>query len=345
MKLKHDISIVLPAYNEESIIEKNVKILVEYLKTLNDKYNWEIVIVNDGSSDNTGILADKLAKKHTKIQVIHHFINLNLGHALRTGFRHAHGEGIIVMDLDLSYSPDHIERMADILFDKHADIVIASPYMPGGKCTAVPKKRLMMSKLMNRMIRSSTPGKIYTVTGMVRAYKAEFIKNVSLKTSGYQINPEIIQKAIILRARILEIPAHLDWSEQKDKENKRNSKLKVIKNIYGGLMTCFIFRPYVYFMGAGLLVLIVSLYIIGWIFYHTITLMPELSIETDYFDDKFSYALGVVFQNRPHAFLVGGFTFVVSVLILGIGFLSLQTKRYFDELFHLGTYNRSKKGY
>jgi len=341
MKIKHDISIVLPAYNEESIIEKNVLIIADYLTKLNEKYNWEIVIVNDGSRDETGILADKLAKKHSNIKVIHHHVNLNLGHALRTGFRHAQGEVIIVMDIDLSYSPDHIERMADTLFHEHADVVIASPYMPGGKCTAIPRKRLMMSKLMNRIIRFSTPGKIYTVTGMVRAYRAEFIKNISLKTSGYQINPEIIQKAIILRARLLEIPAHLDWTGQNSKENKRSSKLKVIKNIYGGLMTCFIFRPYIYFMGVGLLVLLVSLYIIGWIFYHTITLMPELTIETDYFDDKFSYALGVVFQNRPHAFLVGGFTFVVSVIILGIGFLSLQIKRYFDELFHQGTYSRS----
>jgi len=343
MKLKPQISVILPAYNEESIIEKNVNILVDYLKSIADKYDWEIVIVDDGSNDGTGALADKLAKKHSRITVLHHHVNLNLGHALRTGFANAQGDGIVVMDLDLSYSASHIERMADALFHEHADIVIASPYMPGGKVTGVPKKRLILSKVLNRIIKSSIPGKISTVTGMVRAYKSEFIKNVSLKTSGYQINPEIIQKAIILRARIIEIPAHLDWSGQNSKENKRSSKLRVIKNIYGGLMTCFIFRPYIYFMGAGLLVLIVSLYIIGWIFYHTITLMPELTIEADYFDDKFSYALGIVFNNRPHAFLVGGFTFVVALLILGIGFLSLQIKRYFDELFHLGTYRHKSK--
>jgi len=344
MKPKPRISVILPAYNEESIIEKNVNIIVDFLESITHKYDWEIVIVDDGSEDKTGELSDTIAQKNTNIRVLHHHVNLNLGRALRTGFANAKGEGIIVMDLDLSYSVSHIEKMADTLFHEHAEIVIASPYMSGGKVTGVPKKRLILSKIINKIIKLSIPGKISTVTGMVRAYKSEFIQNVSLKTSGYQINPEIIQKAIILRARIVEIPAHLDWSGQNNKENKRTSKLRIIKNIYGGLMTCFIFRPYIYFMGAGLLVLIISLYIIGWIFYHTITLMPELSIEADYFDDKFSYALGIVFNNRPHAFLVGGFTFVVALLILGIGFLSLQIKRYFDELFHLGTYHhRSKK--
>ena len=339
---KHDISIILPVYNEESIIEENVNLLIDYLETITQHFNWEIIIVNDGSDDQTGNIANQLAERYDKIKAFHHYKNLNLGHALRTGFRNAQGEGIIVMDIDLSYSPNHIKKMADVLFHEHADVVIASPYMPGGKTTAVPRRRLFLSKMVNRIIRFSLKGNIYTFTGMVRAYKSEFIKNVNLKSSDYQINPEIIFKARILRARMIEIPAHLDWSGLNGKENKRISKLKVRKNIYAGLMTCFIFRPYMYFLTVGFLLLIVSLYIIGWIFYHTVTLMPEITMETTYFDDKFSYALGVVFQNRPHAFLVGGFTFVVAIIILGIGFLSLQTKRYFDELFHLGTYTNRK---
>ena len=343
MESPNTISILLPAFNEETILKQNVSKLISYLQTLEEKYNWEILIINDGSVDRTGQLADQMAANNSRIRVFHHHVNLNLGHALRTGFSNAQGDGIIVMDLDLSYSPDHIRGLANTLFNEHADIVIASPYMPGGKSTGVPKIRLLLSKFVNRIMSMSVPGKIYTFTGMVRAYKADFIKNVNLKTKDYQINPEILYKAMILRARILEIPAHLDWTEQNHQKDKRTSKIKIGKNIYSGLSSCFIFRPYIYFMGAGFLVLLISLYVLGWIFYHTITLMPELSVETDYFDDKFSHAVGIVFNNRPHAFLVGGFSFVVSVIILGIGFLSLQTKRYFEELFHLGSFNQSKK--
>ena len=56
-----------------------------------------------------------------------------------------------------------------------------------------------------------------------------------------------------------------------------------------------------------------------------------------FFDDKFSEAVAEVYSKRPHAFLIGGFTFVAAIQFLGLGFISLQKKRYFDELFHLNS--------
>lgn len=341
MEDKKLISIVLPAYNEETIILKNTLVIVEYLKTLEARYDWEIIIVNDGSKDKTKELADKLAAENPKIKAVHHFVNRNLGHALRTGFAHSSGDCIVVLDMDLSYSPDHIEKLAGCLYCEMADVVIASPYMPGGKNTAVPFKRLILSKVVNRIMRLSAQEKFHTYTGMVRAYRSSFIKNIDLKTKDYEINPEILYKAMILRARILEIPAHLDWSEQ-IKIEKRTSNIKVLKGIFSGLMSGFIFRPYIFFMMVGLIVLLVSLYIIAWIFVQTFQIMPDLVIDVNFIDDKFSYAVGEVFKRKPHAFLIGGFTFVVSLLFLGFGFLSLQIKRYFEELFHLGTPNKAK---
>jgi glycosyltransferase involved in cell wall biosynthesis len=336
MDTKHFISVIIPAYNEESILEENIQAIAGFLKEKTHKYQWEIIIVNDGSKDNTGKVAEEMAGRDANIKVTHHRVNKNLGHALRTGFSQASGEAIVVMDVDLSYSVDHIESLADTLFEEVADVVIASPYMPGGKSIAVPRLRLWMSKAVNRIMRMAAQEKYYTFTGMVRAYRAEFIKKVNLKTRDYEVNPEILYKAMILRARIREIPARLDWSAQKKKKN-RKSHLKVGRGIFSGFMSSFIFRPYIYFLAVGFITLVVSLYIIGWIFYHTITVMPELEIEVNYFDDRFSYALGRVFHERPHSFLVGGFTFVVSLLFLGIGFISLQSKRYFEELFHLVT--------
>lgn len=331
------ISIVLPAYNEEAIIVDNVHTIVEYLHTVENKYEWEVIIVDDGSKDKTGKLADSLAEENKKIRVVHHFVNKNLGHALRTGFTNARGEYIVVLDLDLSYSVDHVERLIDTITKECADIVIASPYMKGGKVTAVPFIRAFLSKVVNRFMRMAAQEKFYTFTGMVRAYRTEFINTVNLKTKDYEINPEILYKSMILRARIIEIPAHLDWSEQNKVKEKRSSSIKVIKGVFSGLMSGFIFRPYIFFLGVGFITFLVSMYIIGWIFYHTITLMPELNIDVNFIDDRFSYALAKVFQDRPHAFFVGGFAFVIAIQFLSLGFMSLQSKRYFEELFHLGS--------
>lgn len=100
------VSIILPAFNEESIIEKNVGQLYVYLKTLDDLYRWQVMIINDGSSDGTAAIADQLAETYDDLEVHHHIVNRNLGTALRTGFAHSKGDYVVVLDIDLSYSVD-----------------------------------------------------------------------------------------------------------------------------------------------------------------------------------------------------------------------------------------------
>jgi glycosyltransferase involved in cell wall biosynthesis len=215
------ITILLPCYNEEAILENNLNTVIKYLEDKSNKYKWEIVIINDGSKDRTGEIANCFDDKYENIRVIHHPTNLNLGNALKTGFKNAKGEIIVVLDIDLSYSTEHIEKMVDKLIETNSDIVIASPYMPGGKVTDVPFTRKMMSIWVNRFMRLAAQDKYHTYTGMVRAYRKDFIQTVNLKTKDYEINPEILYKGMILRARIIEIPAHLDWTEQNKFKGKR----------------------------------------------------------------------------------------------------------------------------
>ncbi len=338
MKEEPFVSIICPAYNEGAIIEESLVCICEYLQeNISPKYTWEIIIINDGSKDNTGNLAEKFAKEHENIHVIHHFANMNLGVAIKTGFANAKGEIIIVYDIDLSYSTDHIKMLLDSIIEQHADIVIASPYMKGGKTTNVPYNRKIMSKWANSYLSYASRQKIHTFSGMVRAYKASFIKNLSLKASTFEINTEIILKAQILRARIIEIPAHLDWTYQNKYSKTRFSGIKIRTGIFDGFFSGFIFRPYMFFIIPGLLLLLLSFYIIAWIIYNTYQIYPTIESSSKFFDDRFSAAVAHLFQRAPHAFLVGGFTLVVALQILGIGFLSLQNKRYFDESFYLGT--------
>lgn len=331
------ISLILPAFNEEAIFKKSLEIIISYLRSEESKYNWEILIINDGSSDNTGVLADKLAEKESGIRVIHHPVNLNLGRALQTGFKNAHGDIIVVLDIDLSYSVGHIGALVEKQLETDADIVIASPYMKGGRVSNVPFRRAVLSKCVNRFMRFAAQEKLNTFTGMVRAYKASFIKNLNLKTKDYEINPEILYKAMVLRANIVEIPAHLDWSFQNEAGNKRTSGMRLMQGFFSGLMSGFIFRPYVFFITFGVLLFLVALYIIVWIFINTFQAMPDIVIDPQFIDDRFSMAIGQVFNTRPHAFIVGGITLILSIQILSLGFLSLQSKRYFEELFHINS--------
>ena len=335
------ISVVAPCYNEEAILTVNINTIAKYLDSKSFKYDWEILIVNDGSKDKTGEIADNLASQRNNIRVIHHPTNLNLGNAMQTGFRNSKGEIIVVVDIDLSYAEDYIEQMVDKLIETSADIVIASPYMKGGKVTAVPFQRRIMSKWVNRFMSFAAQDKYYTFTGMVRAYRKSFIQTLNLKTRDYEIMPEIIYKSMILRAKIVEIPAHLDWTEQNKYAGQRTSSLRVLRSFFSGLMSGFIFRPYIFFMGIGTVLMLLSLYELIWLLYDTLNFLAKLHA-TSSPDSNFSYSLAAQFKSNPQTFLVGGITFIIAIQFLSIGFMSLQSKRYFEELFHLGTSLKKK---
>jgi glycosyltransferase involved in cell wall biosynthesis len=327
------VSILLPCYNEEAILAINIETIVSYLDSKDKKYKWEVLIINDGSKDETGKIADELAEKNKNIRVIHHPTNLNLGNALKTGFKNSKGDIIVVLDIDLSYSVDHIEQLVDKLVDTSSDVVIASPYMQGGKVTDVPFTRKIMSRWVNEFMRIAAQDKYHTYTGMVRAYRKDFINTVNLKTKDYEINPEILYKAMILRARVVEIPAHLDWTEQNKYKGKRRSSIKMLRGFFSGIMSSFIFRPYIFFLAIGAVLMLLSMYELIWLLVDTLSYISNATAVIP----TFSESLALQFKKNPQSFIVGGITFIASIQFLSVGFLSLQSKRYFEELFHLGT--------
>ena len=109
-KNKNTLSIILPCYNEEAILEQNVETIIQYLEATSN-FDYEVLIINDGSKDNTGKIANELEKKYQSIRVIHHPTNLNLGRALQTGFQNSKNDIIVVLDIDLSYSVEHINQL------------------------------------------------------------------------------------------------------------------------------------------------------------------------------------------------------------------------------------------
>lgn len=331
------VSLILPCYNEEAILRANLIVIIDYMVSKSHKYKWEILLINDGSKDKTGDIAEEFSRQDTKIRIIHHPTNLNLGNALKTGFYNALGDILVVLDIDLSYSVEHIERMVDKLIETSADIVVASPYMKGGKVTAVPFMREIMSKWVNKFMRIAAQEKYHTYTGMVRAYRRGFIRTLNLKTKDYEINPEIMYKAMILRARIIEIPAHLDWTEQNKYAGKRTSSIRVMRGFFSGIMSGFIFRPYIFFLGIGAILMFLSLYELIWLLVETLKGIVQIQNVPENYDNAFSYSLTLQFQLNPQTFLVGGITFLAALQFLGLGFLALQNKRYFEEIFHLGT--------
>lgn len=339
------VSIVVAAYNEESIIENSLHIISEYMDSLEAKYEWELIIVNDGSTDKTGAIAEDFVAGRDNVFVLHHMYNFRLGQALRFAFHRTRGDYVVVLDIDLSYSPEHIQRMLTKIRETNAKIVIASPYMPGGRVSNVPWLRKKLSAWANKFLsivvrRDGYSDKLTTITGMVRTYDGIFLRNLDLKAMDFDINMEIIYKSKILRARIIEIPAHLCWIAEKNVDSPakiRRSSLRIFASIFQSFLFGFLFSPFRFFILPGLMLLILSLYPISWTFIHTIKHFHRLSFLEGPLDHRFSEAIGAAFNQAPHAFIVGGVALLVAIQLVSLGFLALQKKRYFEELFHLGS--------
>ena len=217
------VSVVVPAYNEATLLAASLTRLHGYLCTLDDSYRWELVVVDDGSSDGTGALADEFAATHARVVVHHHHENAGLGGAVRTAFRCCTSDYLVMMDSDLSYAPDHIHPLLDTITATGASIIVTSPYRPDAKATGVPPSRLFTSRAANRVLALAAGGGLTTLTGMVRAYDGDFARSLDLEASGPTINCEILYRARERGAAVVEIPAHLDWSRLRLRGQDRRS--------------------------------------------------------------------------------------------------------------------------
>jgi hypothetical protein len=233
--------------------------------------------------------------------------------------------------------------MLEKMKTSRAKIVIASPYAKGGKTIGIPFVRRVLSKYANKFLcrmatRDFFSDKLTNITGMVRAYDGPFIRSLSLWAMDVDINPEIINKAKILRARIVEVPAVLDWTppaEGKPRVRSRISNVRLLRSVIQSLVSGFLFRPFLFYLFPGFVLLLVSLYPLYWALRHTIHFYIALGPKDLSFGFRLSEAISQAFQLAPHAFLVGGFSVMVAIQLISLGLLALQKKRYFAELFYL----------
>jgi glycosyltransferase involved in cell wall biosynthesis len=330
------VSIVLPAFNEAAILRDHVLELLGYLETLRHAFRFELFIVNDGSSDETSTIADRLAAEIDGIRVIHHPRNFGLGQALKSGFAQCRGSYVVVLDIDLSYGPEHVGLMLERMTRTGARLVLASPYMRGGRVVDVPWLRVVFSRVANWFLARASGQRISTMTCMVRAIDGRYLRSLHLRSTGMDVMPEMIHKAKLMRASIEEVPAELNWQRQNRVGGQRRSSLKVFQQIAGTTVSGFILRPFTFLLVPGLLLLAFAAYVNTWMVIHFINAYAELRAMPGTARGM-SAAVGLAYAEYPHTFIVGLLSLMLATQLVSMAMLSLQNKRYFDELFHLGS--------
>jgi hypothetical protein len=204
--------------------------------------------------------------------------------------------------------------------------VIASPYLQGGKVENVPELRRILSVGANKFLSIAAHGRVKTLTGMVRAYDARFLRTVDFYSMGMEVNSEILYKAMVLRARIEEIPAVLKWhppdtADVARGKPPRKSSMRIAKYVMTILVSGFLYRPIMFFLVPGITALALFAWCALWML----------------IDIVVARGLTAAWTLAPATFVIGGLSLLAAIQLLACGLISLQNKCYFEQMFHLGT--------
>lgn len=193
-------SVVVPAYNEEATLTAVV------YRVLALPYVREIVIVDDCSGDQTGVIADRLAREHSEIRVVHHPKNRGKTEALKTGFGITRGDIVIVQDADLEYDPAEIEEVIAPILTGRADVVYGSRFLARKAARVLYFYHYMANRSLTFLSNLFTNMNMTDVETGYKAFRGEIIRNMAIASSGCGFEIEVTAKVAKLKCAVYEVP-------------------------------------------------------------------------------------------------------------------------------------------
>lgn len=208
--VKGMLSVIMPAYKEEQCIYQNLLTTCASIEEFCP--NYEIIVINDGSPDNTFQESMRARAVNPRIKVATYRINRGKGGAIKEGISRASGEYIAFLDADLDLSPTHLNTFLQELLNEDADIVIGSKMHPDSQLE-YPLKRKIMSYGYYILLRVLFHLELKDTQTGVKLFRAAVLKPIAaeLKTSGYAFDIEILARASQMGCRILEMPVCLEY--------------------------------------------------------------------------------------------------------------------------------------
>jgi glycosyltransferase involved in cell wall biosynthesis len=198
------ISIVVPCYNESKTLETIIgRVLVADVSGL----EREIIVVDDGSQDDSVNIAKSLAERHPNIRVLEHKLNQGKGAALRTGFRAASGDIILVQDADLEYSPGDYPKLLAPILDDRADVVYGSRFRSGSEMRVLLFWHNVGNSVLTLMSNMMTNLNLTDMETCYKVFRREVIQAITIQEDRFGFEVEITAKIARLpvRPRIYEV--------------------------------------------------------------------------------------------------------------------------------------------
>ncbi len=217
--------LILPTYNEAENIEPIVAAALEQLALTGREHT--ILIVDDGSPDGTGRLADGLSERHPEVRVLHRTQKQGLGRAYLAGFEVALAEGaelVLEMDSDFSHDPADLPRL--IAAADSADLVLGSRYVPGGGVENWGALRRLVSRGGSWYARTLLGVPVRDLTGGFKVFNRRVLEGIDLAgvhADGYGFQIELTYRAVQAGFGVTEVP--IRFRERREGQSKMTARI------------------------------------------------------------------------------------------------------------------------
>jgi len=219
--------LVLPTYNEAKNIEKIMGAAAEVLAAAAPE-GFRILVVDDGSPDGTGQIADAMQERHEWARVLHRTEKGGIGPAYLAGFERALSEGagfVMEMDSDFSHDPADLARLLEAA-RTDADLALGSRYVPGGGVSDWGLLRRLVSEGGSTYARIVLGLKVRDLTGGFKCFRAEVLEAIdfaTVRSHGYAFQVELTYRTVQNGFRVVEVP--ITFREREHGESKMHWRI------------------------------------------------------------------------------------------------------------------------
>jgi len=213
--------VVIPTYQERENIESIVRRVGAAVPAAH------VLVVDDGSPDGTGKIADELAEADERVHVLHRTAKNGLGAAYIAGFGWGLERGydvLVEMDADGSHAPEQLPRLLGALAG--ADLVLGSRYVPGGAVVNWPRRREILSRGGNLYVRLALGIHLKDATGGYRAFRREVLESIeyaAVASQGYCFQVDLARRTLAAGFRVAEVP--ITFAERVRGESKMSGDI------------------------------------------------------------------------------------------------------------------------
>jgi len=214
------LSLVIPAQNEEGSIEGTIQAFARALEA--ESIPFEIVVVDDGSSDGTVAEAHRLSREHSQVRLVENHGRHGFGMAVRAGLENFQGDAVAIAMADGSDSPSDVVRYYRALQQGY-DCVFGSRFIRGGKVYDYPLHKLLLNRLANRFIGLLFGFRFNDTTNAFKCYRRQVIQGMQpLISPHFNLTVEMPLKAVVRGFSYAVVP--INWTNRKTGVSKLKIK-------------------------------------------------------------------------------------------------------------------------